>query len=69
MDKFILKLYNASLFLLYPVVSTNIQLYNEYVRNNNIAFLCKSYLSASQQSLVILMTDTQPEIHSDENCR
>lgn len=58
MDKFILKLYNASLFLLYPVVSTKIQLYNEYVKNNNMTLLCKSYLSASQQSLVILMTET-----------
>jgi hypothetical protein len=49
MDKFILKLYNASLFQLYPVVSNKIQLYNKYVRNNNIVLLYKSYLSTSQQ--------------------
>jgi hypothetical protein len=58
MDKFILKLYNASLFQLDPVVSNKIQMYNEYVKNNNMVLLCKSYLSASQQSLVISMTET-----------
>lgn len=58
MDNFILQLYNASLFLMYPVVSTKIQLYNEYVRSNDIALLWKSYLSASHQSLVVLMTET-----------